>query len=306
MPRERIALEPAFVLHHREYRDTSRILDVFTARHGRLTLFARGARGPKSKLASLLMPFRPLLVSWSGRGDAAQLTAAEAHGEALDLAATPGALGLLPQRAHHQSDDAPRSAAAAVRATIHQALRQPAQRTPAPEPALRVFEKRLLESIGYGLDVRRRPEGLLSIPADAGRRRSARRAPGRLLGPLPAGAANRKAWTTARRSMSRGACCARRSIIVWKAASCARARLRARCRGEEMHEAPFRISSSASTSITWRRCGRRAARRIRIRCMPRCSPSRPAPTTSRCTCAKTAGTSRIATCTRCGRCCRRA
>ena len=33
-PRERIALEPAFVLHHREYRDTSRILDVFTARTG--------------------------------------------------------------------------------------------------------------------------------------------------------------------------------------------------------------------------------------------------------------------------------
>ena len=48
-------------------------------------MFARGARGPKSKLASLLMPFRPLLVSWSGRGDAAQLTAAEAHGEALSL-----------------------------------------------------------------------------------------------------------------------------------------------------------------------------------------------------------------------------
>ena len=57
--RERITLEPAFVLHSREYRDTSRILDVFSAAHGRLTLFARGARGPKSKLAALLMPFRP-------------------------------------------------------------------------------------------------------------------------------------------------------------------------------------------------------------------------------------------------------
>src|SRR5688572_22441238 len=84
-PRERIALEPAFVLHHREYRDTSRILDVFSARHGRLTLFARGARGPKSKLASLLMPFRPLLVSWTGRGDAAQLSAAEPGSESLSM-----------------------------------------------------------------------------------------------------------------------------------------------------------------------------------------------------------------------------
>src|SRR3954468_9979680 len=85
--RERITLEPAYVLHHREYRDTSRILDVFSARHGRITLFARGARGPKSKLASLLMPFRPLLVSWSGRGDAAQLTAAEPDGELLAMPA---------------------------------------------------------------------------------------------------------------------------------------------------------------------------------------------------------------------------
>ena len=46
--RERVSLEHAFILHHREYRDTSRILDVFSARHGRLTLFARGARGPSS------------------------------------------------------------------------------------------------------------------------------------------------------------------------------------------------------------------------------------------------------------------
>ena len=87
MPRERVTLEPAYVLHTREYRDTSRILDVFSQQHGRLTLFARGARGPKSKLASLLMPFRALLLSWSGRGDAAQLTMAEPHGEALTLPA---------------------------------------------------------------------------------------------------------------------------------------------------------------------------------------------------------------------------
>jgi DNA repair protein RecO (recombination protein O) len=149
-PRERIALEPAFILHHREYRDTSRILDVFTARHGRLTLFARGARGPKSRLASVLMPFRPLLVSWSGRGDAAQLSAAEAHGEALALPPRHVLSGFYlneliislttrhdPQP--HLFDD------------YAQALRRLSQDA-SPEPALRVFEKRLLTSIGYGLD----------------------------------------------------------------------------------------------------------------------------------------------------------
>ena len=57
----RIQLAPAYILHHRPYRDTSRILDVLTRDHGRLTLFARGVRGPKARLAAALQPFRLLL-----------------------------------------------------------------------------------------------------------------------------------------------------------------------------------------------------------------------------------------------------
>jgi len=149
-PRERISLEPGYVLHSREYRDTSRILDVFTQRHGRLTLFARGARGPKSKLASLLMPFRPLLVSWTGKGDAAQLTGAELHGESVTLPSRQVLSGFylneliikLTTRHDPQTqlfDD------------YAGALRRLAADT-APEPVLRVFEKRLLASLGYGLE----------------------------------------------------------------------------------------------------------------------------------------------------------
>src|SRR5688572_5126717 len=81
----RVQLAPAYILHHRPYRETSRILEVLTREHGRLTLFARGVRGPKSKLAAVLQPFSPLLVSWSGRGEAAQLTAAELAGESNPL-----------------------------------------------------------------------------------------------------------------------------------------------------------------------------------------------------------------------------
>ena len=40
----RIELEPAFVLHQRAYRDTSVIVDVLTANHGRIGLVATGAR----------------------------------------------------------------------------------------------------------------------------------------------------------------------------------------------------------------------------------------------------------------------
>src|SRR5580704_4037418 len=73
----RIELTPAYLLHHRPWRDTSRILEVLTREHGRLTLFARGVRGPQAKLAPVLQPFQPLLLSWSGRGEAPQLIGAE-------------------------------------------------------------------------------------------------------------------------------------------------------------------------------------------------------------------------------------
>jgi DNA repair protein RecO (recombination protein O) len=151
LPRERITLEPAFVLHHREYRDTSRILDVFSERHGRLTLFARGARGPKSKLASLLMPFRPLLMSWTGRGDAAQLTGAEPDGEPLVLPPRQVLSGfylnelIISLTTRHD----PQSQLFEDYGRTLRRLCVEAQ----PEPALRVFEKRLLESIGYALEI---------------------------------------------------------------------------------------------------------------------------------------------------------
>ena len=149
--RERVSLEPAYVLHHREYRDTSRILDVFSARHGRITLFARGARGPKSRLAPLLMPFRPLFVSWTGRGDAAQLSSAEPDGEALPLAArhimSAFYLNELIISLTTRHDPQPQ-----LFDDYARALRRLSSETQ-PEPALRVFEKRLLESIGYGLEL---------------------------------------------------------------------------------------------------------------------------------------------------------
>ena len=55
----RVVLTAAYLLHHRPWRDTSRILEVLTREHGRLTLIARGVRGPKAKLAAVLRPLRP-------------------------------------------------------------------------------------------------------------------------------------------------------------------------------------------------------------------------------------------------------
>jgi DNA repair protein RecO (recombination protein O) len=164
--RERVTLEPAYVLHHREYRDTSRILDVFTRGHGRITLFARGARGPKSRLAPLLMPFRPLLLSWSGRGETAQLTGAEGDGESPPLPAGQVMSGFylneLIINLTTRHDPQPQ-----LYADYARALRRLCVES-RPEAALRVFEKRLLESIGYGLELEVAPEGFYQFRAAQG------------------------------------------------------------------------------------------------------------------------------------------
>src|SRR3974390_3205362 len=81
----RVWLAPAYLLHQYAYRDTSRIIEVFTGEHGRLTLFARGANGPKSALKGVLRPFQRLLVSWSGTSEACQLVGAGSDGRTTRL-----------------------------------------------------------------------------------------------------------------------------------------------------------------------------------------------------------------------------
>jgi len=62
-------LEPAYILHARNYRDTSLILDLFTLYSGRYSVVSKGARSPKSKLRGRLQPFSPLLIASVGRGE---------------------------------------------------------------------------------------------------------------------------------------------------------------------------------------------------------------------------------------------
>jgi DNA repair protein RecO (recombination protein O) len=77
--------EPAFILHHRPFRDSSQIIDVLSREHGTLALVARGSRSARSKLRGLLRPFLPLSLSWILKSDLGTLTGAEAAGAPLGL-----------------------------------------------------------------------------------------------------------------------------------------------------------------------------------------------------------------------------
>lgn len=81
----RVQGEPAWLLHHRPFRDSSRILDVLSRDHGRLSLVARGSRSAKSRLKGILRPFLPLSLSWVMRTDLGTLTGAEMNGAPIAL-----------------------------------------------------------------------------------------------------------------------------------------------------------------------------------------------------------------------------
>ncbi len=146
----KVDLQPALVLHQRPYRETSLLLEVFGIGAGRVGLIAKGARRPKSPLRTQLSPFRPLLLSWRGRGELGLVVGAEPDGPALVL--PPGAIvsGLylneLLVRLLHRHDPHP-ELFLQYRHTLTALAR-----TDCPlEQWLRIFEKRLLNAVGYGL-----------------------------------------------------------------------------------------------------------------------------------------------------------
>ena len=81
----RVQQQPAFILHHRPFRDTSQLLDVISREYGKITLVARGSRSAKSKLRGLLRPFQALRLSWFARSDLGTLTGAEIDSAPLSL-----------------------------------------------------------------------------------------------------------------------------------------------------------------------------------------------------------------------------
>ncbi|MEE8118605.1 MAG: DNA repair protein RecO [Gammaproteobacteria bacterium] len=146
---DRVQLEPAFLLHGYNYRDSSRLLEFFTKEHGRLTAIAKGARRARSKFKAVLQPFNVLLISWSG-GELPILTSAEPHGNQIRLDGKALYSGFymneLVLRLTAKRDPHPE-----IFGLLDQALHD--LNTHGSNIALRLFEKGLLEALGYGLNL---------------------------------------------------------------------------------------------------------------------------------------------------------
>ncbi len=164
----RIDREPAFVLHRRPYRETSLIVELLTARHGRIAGVARGARSARSGLRAFGQPFRPLEIGWSRRGELATLTGAEPIGQVVTLTgralwcglyANELLLRLLPR-------DVEEPELFLAYADLLPQLPEPAGQG----PALRRFEWMLLSALGVAPEIDVVGEARIAVDPDAGYR----------------------------------------------------------------------------------------------------------------------------------------
>ncbi|MGE0803604.1 MAG: DNA repair protein RecO [Lautropia sp.] len=145
------ASDYGFVLHMLPYRETSLIVELFTERHGRLAVVAKGARRPNSALRPVLLQFQPIAFVVAGKGELRTLTRAEWQGglamPAGDALIFAFYLNELLVRLLAREDPHPQLFAAYVDA-LH-ALGERGAR----EDVLRRFEWLLLQQTGYAPDL---------------------------------------------------------------------------------------------------------------------------------------------------------
>lgn len=165
--RSKVDGQPAYVLHAYPFRETSLIVEVFSRDFGRMALLARGARRPRSAIRGLLMAFQPLELSWAGKGEVLTLMKAEWQGglpllggEALFCGYY---LNELLMRLLPRED--PHGRLYQLYGAMLLRLAQGSTGTQR-EVELRIFEKTLLQELGYGLTLTHDSHGR-PIQADA-------------------------------------------------------------------------------------------------------------------------------------------
>ena len=147
--RQRVLNEPGYLLHQRAYSETSLLLDVFSRNYGRMALIAKGVKRKRARTRGIVVPFQPLIVAWSGKGEVKTMTNAESlalrkkiQGQRLFCGYY---INELIIRMLHRND--PHEILFGAYEFALEGLVQESDL----ERTLRIFEKRLLQELGYGL-----------------------------------------------------------------------------------------------------------------------------------------------------------
>lgn len=142
--------QAAYVLHRRDFQESSLLVDLLTINDGRMRVIAKGAKRSKSPWRAVLQAFSPICVEFSGRHDLKTLTLAEPLQSPLNLTGDYLYSGfylnellqrLIPQHAEVSE----------VFVAYQQALQALAQKRNI-EDNLRWFEWQLLQQLGHAFD----------------------------------------------------------------------------------------------------------------------------------------------------------
>lgn len=155
--------QPAYILHRRPFRETSAIVEFLSRDFGRIGGVVRGARGRRRRTMQI-EPFQEVAVSWRGRGQLVNVIGSEGVG-VCRLAGEQLFAGLYLNEllVKTLSPEEPMPAVFARYGETLSALAGGADL----EPALRVFERRLLDELGYGLSFDHDVRSGRPIDADA-------------------------------------------------------------------------------------------------------------------------------------------
>ncbi len=146
---DRVEGQRAYVLHTRPFKETSYLVDYLTPDFGRIRVVVKGARRAKSRLRQAVQPFLPLDISWRGHSDLKTLTAGEPVAINPFLRGRSLWCGLylneLVMRMLPAWDSCPRLFA------YYRLALGSLDDLEAREAVLRVFERRLLEELGFAV-----------------------------------------------------------------------------------------------------------------------------------------------------------
>jgi len=160
----RYVAQPAYVLHARAWRETSLLVEVLSADHGRLGLIARGVRGPRRQaLRAALQPLQHIRLDALQRGELAYVNGAEAIDAAPSLRGDATLAGFYVNEL--VLNLAPRQDPQPALYALYGEVRARLANAGDLAWTLRRFERDLLEAIGSGFDFGRDGDGAAIDPA---------------------------------------------------------------------------------------------------------------------------------------------
>ncbi len=145
----KVELTPCYILHRRDYSESSLILEIFSREHGRINLIAKGAKRNKKRQGINHNLYQKYHMSWVAKSELGTLTDIELPSISGSLKAEAMMTGFYMNeiilRLLHKHESHPE-----LFDSYDTAINRLRNNMP-EQIVLRYFEKTLLQSLGYGV-----------------------------------------------------------------------------------------------------------------------------------------------------------